>query len=234
MRQRTNRHKGVYTSDPWRAPAPLLRDSNIYNPFPYINTDEVRNGVQRAYYIPTIRSIYMPFGVKRPDFDSRVLHEQTHLIVSDVVATCEVQFLIYLFLGQMMEFLELGCRLLVPSFTLVLPDGRTDDLLANLTEQIDELNFTTGLIQELVANAVQAERESLDRETTKKNITKSIEEICITLEDTLFVKKFFTPQLLDEFLDIYNQIGMVSSWLLVRYVLNQYKLSREMALKRLQ
>jgi hypothetical protein len=233
MRPRNKRHKGLYRSDPCYVPS-LKIDGAIYNPFPYIDTDEVREGVQRAYYIPTIRSVYMPFEAKSPDFDSRVLHEETHRIVSDVVATCEVQFLIHIFLGQMMEFLELGCHLLVPSFTLVLPDGTTNDSLTNLAEQIEELQFTTGLIHEMVANAVQAEREGLDRNSAKENITKSVKEVCVNLEDTIFVKKFLTEQLLDEFLDVYNQVGMVKSWLLGRYVLNRYRLSREIALKRLQ
>jgi hypothetical protein len=233
MRRRNKRHTGVYRSDPWYVPS-LKIDRAIHNSFPHINTDELKKGVQRAYYIPTICSIYMPPEAKSPDFNSRFLHEYTHRVVSDVVATCELQFLIYLFLGEMMDFLDLGCRLLIPSFTLVRPDGQTDDLLTNLTEQIEELQFTTGLIHEMVANAVQAEQEGLDRKKTKKNIMESIDEVCVNLEDRIFVNKFLTEQLLDEFLDVYTQVGMFAALLLARYALNQYRLSREIALERFQ
>jgi hypothetical protein len=162
----------------------------------------------------------------------------THRVVSDVVATCEIQFLIYFFFGVMMDFLtDPDCHILVPSFTVKFPNDETNDILTRLANEIDELTFTTGLIHEIVANAVQAEIDGWDRETAKENIKASLEEFCIEDEHdeyTKFVDDLLASQLRDEFLDVYDQVVIIAAWLLGRYALNSFQASKETVVKRFQ
>jgi hypothetical protein len=186
MAQRNKRCRGVYRSDR-RFVSSVEIEGTIYNAFPYISTNELIDG-KRAFYFPTIRGIYMPPEKIGRDFHSLFEHEYTHRVVSDVVATCEIQFLIYFFLGMMMDFLaDPECKILIPSFTVKLSNEETNDFLIKLANEIDELNFTTGLVHEIVANAVQAQFEGWDRETTKEKIQLSLNEFCIGCEHEEFV-----------------------------------------------
>jgi hypothetical protein len=165
MAQRNKRLRGVFRCD-LRSDPPEKSERIIYNAFPYLSPKELQDG--RAFYFPTICSAYFPpealdynWDAIQP-FKSRFVHEQTHRVVSDVVATCRIQHLIYYFLGKMMDFLDddSSCHILIPSFTVQFSNGETSDVLTKLAEEFEDLYFTVSLIQETVANAVQAETES--------------------------------------------------------------------------
>ena len=166
MTQRNKRLRGVFRCDPLSDP-PEKSERIIYNAFPFITAKELKDG-ERAFYFPTIYSAYFPpealeylGGIAEP-FESRFDHEYTHRVVSEVVATCKLQYLIYYFLGKMKDFLDddPGCYILIPSFTVQFSNGETSDFLTKLAEEFEDLYFTASLIQETVANAVQAETES--------------------------------------------------------------------------
>jgi hypothetical protein len=167
MAQRNKRLRGVFRCDPLSDP-PEKIEGTIYNAFPFLDPEELKAG-QRAFYFPTICSAYFPpealgfryWDAIRP-FGSRFVHESTHRVVSDVVATCRMQYLVYYFLGKMKDSLDddPGCYILIPSFTVRFSNGETSDVFTKLAEEWDDLFFTVSLIQETIANAVQAESES--------------------------------------------------------------------------
>jgi hypothetical protein len=212
-------------------------NGTIHNAFPEINA-----GVKCGYYFPVIDCAYVSPLLEGTNLYSRVWHEMTHKVVSGVASTCERQYLTYLFLAHCIHFLEHSERfvdtyLMVPSFTIVEHRfGRVTYSLSLrwIAEKLGNLIFASGVIQEIIANTAQAEEEGWDRKKTIETIKASMTELTGTSDDEEFVKAFLTEQLLEDWFDAYDRVGLEWAYLIARYPLNTPNLSKEKARERFQ
>jgi hypothetical protein len=142
MAQRNKRLRSVYRCDRQSASSKEI-EGTIHNAFPFIAPKELKEG-HRAFFFPTVSAMYIPPEETGSDFRPLFGHEYAHRVVSSVVSTCEMQFLIYLFLGVMMDLLaDPQCKILIPSFTIKLSNREINDFLTKLAIEFDDLYFAT-------------------------------------------------------------------------------------------
>jgi hypothetical protein len=189
---------------------PSLKQGEIYNAFP-----DIRDPRKTAYYLPVIDTVYLPItyddDLLNPQIQSRAWHEDVHSRLHNTFIGCHMRELAFWIIGMVVDFImdtdDSGYQLLVPSLKMVCPNGE-DDRLTWLASRYDELFEAAEVINEILAHTVQVEKEGYSR-------ARAEEESANHMED---------DELLEEFLDVYEQIGPAGSLALAAHVLNSAEL----------
>lgn len=219
-----SRRRGSYRSPVLSEAETDAPQNIIYNVFL-----DIEEPFERAYYLPVIDAVFLP-PMKSTNFRKKMLavawHERTHSIQAQTVSGCEQRALATEFLSDLVNFAtsisHSDIRISVPSFKVINPREDIIVDLANIADRFDSLSTATEVVQEIVALTVALDGQEWNRARSRQVIERVIAE----LTDA--------PVPIDDFLDVYEHVGILGACTLGFYALNEHGLTPERALSRLR
>jgi len=218
------RRKGLACSsplDPDMASRQELK-GNVYNIFPYIYDPKNRAftlpGVIDATFFPITSKDMVKFS--SDVWKAYIIHEVGHIILRSAMITCEERAVAAKLLGMAVHFLyHPDVQLLIPSFTLVEPAGKTFDL-QKLADRLEMLFEARHAVHEIIACTLQVYIKDWDRDKAKR-----------------LIRKFIADDLLDEkaldgFLGVFEKFGPMVACAVGQYALNAVGLTQRIVLER--